>query len=432
MSIEKMRNQGIKKSQDGLYILQGVGWDGSVSYDEEKTKEIIAESDGTGNLMYSPLERVFHATMKREGRMITTNTTGSQFKAFMRRETDGNTNEDRILIFYGIENPVRQGMIINYGNRKYILINRETEENNCYYKSYALACNGTINTNSGSVKNIPIYAPDMQRALTYTGNVFTFIEGNIEFLTEENAQSHILKINDTFNEFGRTFKIGNIYYKDGMCHVMGEVTTNENPSLSPEIKYSGISSDGTYTKGTQLQISVELHLGERLTKGTVTYSSSDPEIVSINENGYVTFLQDGAATIYIYWVEQKIGETIRVICNGETISHTLMLSASSNTIKVGGSYKTISAKITDMSGTDITDTITVDNGYSQNDFKWIASIDGKDVTNADFITWLNVSNLYQIKVKFGDNRTYLTHTLVIKCKFVPQNVESTLELEISI
>lgn len=37
------------------------------------------------NLMYSPLETIFEATMIREGRTMTAYTSGNQFQAFMRR-----------------------------------------------------------------------------------------------------------------------------------------------------------------------------------------------------------------------------------------------------------------------------------------------------------------------------------------------------------
>lgn len=42
------------------------------------------------NLMYTPLETIFDATMEREGRNITAYTSGNEFLAFMRRNDDGN------------------------------------------------------------------------------------------------------------------------------------------------------------------------------------------------------------------------------------------------------------------------------------------------------------------------------------------------------
>ena len=174
--------------------------------------------------MYTPLENVFHATLDREGRKITAVTSGQTFPAFMRREDDNNTVEDRIKIFYGVDAPVNQGSIIAYGNKNYILVNRETEENDCYYKSFAVACNAVITLNDGLIIGVPAYSADMQRELEWSGQVITIIQGNMEFWCENNAITRQFKVNDEFCEFGRTFKITNVYYKDGIVHLVSEVT----------------------------------------------------------------------------------------------------------------------------------------------------------------------------------------------------------------
>ena len=66
--------------------------------------------------------------------------------------------EDRITLYYPTTAPVVQGSIVAYGNKLYILVNRETEENDCYYKSSGLACNGMITLNDGMVVGVPCYA----------------------------------------------------------------------------------------------------------------------------------------------------------------------------------------------------------------------------------------------------------------------------------
>ena len=59
------------------------------------------------NLMYSPLETIFQATMEREGRTVTSYTDKTSFQAFMRRNDDGNNYEDRITLFYAIHMVIR-------------------------------------------------------------------------------------------------------------------------------------------------------------------------------------------------------------------------------------------------------------------------------------------------------------------------------------
>jgi len=181
------------------------------------------------NLMYSPLETIFQATMEREGKTITAYTSGKQFQAFMRHNDDRNNYEDRITLFYSVNAPVMQGNLISYGNRIYILVNRETEENNCYYKSSALACNGMITLNNGHVIGVPCYGSLMKNGLIEQNNVMSIIDGNMEFITESNSLSRQIEIGNTFNEYDRTWKVDNVYYKDGVLHIITEVSANEKP-----------------------------------------------------------------------------------------------------------------------------------------------------------------------------------------------------------
>lgn len=205
------------------------------------------------NLMYTPLETIFDATMEREGRNITAYTSGSEFQAFMRRNDDGNNYEDRITLYYYTNAPVVQGSLISYGNKIYILVNRETEENHCYYKSSALACNGMITLNNREVIGIPCYASAMKDGLAESNNMLSLINGTMEFITESNSLSRQIQIDDTFNEFGRTYKVNNIYYKDGILHVITEVSTNERPIEHLKIVIDGLSKD-SYMIGNTAQL----------------------------------------------------------------------------------------------------------------------------------------------------------------------------------
>ena len=109
----------------------------------------------------------------------------------------------------------------------------------------------------------------------------------------------------------------------------------------------------------------------------------------------------------------------------EVVSDTCVLSASTNTIKTGGSYKTITATFYDSSGTDITDKylseLSVDN--------WKFYIDGVEIENGDLITVLGQSTPNKIKVKFANDTNYLTKILVTQC--VAGDVVGNLSLEIT-
>lgn len=89
--------------------------------------------------------------------------------------------------------------------------------------------------------------------------------------------------------------------------------------------------------------------------------------------------------------------------------------ASNSTIKVGGSYKQLTLKIYDSSGTDIT------SNYSSSTFSWSCSIGDEDLTEK--VSWLNSKEFNQKKIKFPDDRKYLGKVLQIKCIVSDDNTQ---------
>lgn len=83
------------------------------------------------------------------------------------------------------------------------------------------------------------------------------------------------------------------------------------------------------------------------------------------------------------------------------------LTASTSNIKVGGSYKTITATIKDDSGTDITE----DYLYRMSEDNWHCYIDDENVD--DIITFLPQSVNNKMKVRFNGGREYIGKHLTI-------------------
>ena len=82
------------------------------------------------------------------------------------------------------------------------------------------------------------------------------------------------------------------------------------------------------------------------------------------------------------------------------------ISASTDSLKVGGSYKTLTLNIFKDSDDDIT------KEYSDATFTWSCSIDDEDLT--DKVTWRPAA-YNQMKVKFPDDRSQLTKLITFKC-----------------
>ena len=99
------------------------------------------------------------------------------------------------------------------------------------------------------------------------------------------------------------------------------------------------------------------------------------------------------------------------------------ITASTSTIKVGGSYKTLTLKLYDADDNEVTD------NYSSATFDWTCYIKGNETDDlSDKVTWLNGSLFNQKKIKFPDDRSYLNKILVIKC--VVDGIETVEEFEL--
>lgn len=327
--------------------VSGIGWNEWT----RNPKEVVAEP--TGKLMYTPLESVFRSTMEREGKTVSVYTSGAEFQAFMRRNDDNNNFEDRITLFYPVNAPVVQGSIIGYGNKLYILVNRETEENQCYYKSSGLACNGMITLNNGTITGIPCYAYHIKDALVSEGQVMSMIDGNMEFITENNSLSRQLEIGNTFNEFGRTWKIDNIYYKDGILHVIAEVKANEKPVELLNITIDGLTQS-SYNIGDTAKLTATLYQNNTITNETVTWTSNNNSVATIDGEGNVSFIADGSVVFTAYWVEKNYSkQTETVIVGEEPIVTGYKATISGNTKISVGFPRTYVAHLYDATETEV-------------------------------------------------------------------------------
>lgn len=101
-------------------------------------------------------------------------------------------------------------------------------------------------------------------------------------------------------------------------------------------------------------------------------------------------------------------------------SITARISASTSTIKVGGSYKNLTANLFNDSNEDIT------TEYADAKFTWTCSIDNKDWT--DKVTWRDGTEFNQKKLRFPNDTSTIGKILSVKCEIIKDNL--TIEFEI--
>ena len=374
-------------------------------------KNYSSDSDLFKGSYPSATEIQYKRTMEREGKILTTYTGGTEFKAFFRINNDNENQRETIVIYYDVTAPVRPGTLVMYGYGVYLALNRETVENDVYYKSTLVKCNGVYNENSGAVMNIPFYSDNMKYSVSVGNNTITMLNGNIEIITEENSLSKKIAIDQKFNEFGRTFNVCNLYSMDGILHIIAEVYSNMTPTYTYSVVIDGTPTTSLKT-GETVQLTATTYKGETITTGaTLDWTSSDNTIATVDGTGLVTCVSEGTATITCTWVEQDVKETATInISNNEPVTPTgYTYTISGNTNLKNGFSRTYTLTITDSSGNDITS--------SQNDYSWNIVSDFTD----------------QIEQVITDNKIKLTvdNEDLIDSSFVLQVVvDSTVKAEL--
>ena len=141
---------------------------------------------------------------------------------------------------------------------------------------------------------------------------------------------------------------------------------------------------------------------------------------------YYAVNPDGTKDVYAMYANYYESTVLpEEYTNIESQSDTCVLSASTNTIKVGGSYKTITATFYDSYGVDITSLYTP----NMNASNWTFYIDNNEIESGDLITVLEQVDANKIKVRFSNNADYLTKVLVVQC--VCGGIVGKLSLEIT-
>lgn len=164
--------------------------------------------------MNQTLLNMFNKSMEREHQTVIVHYTGETFDCFFRKSNDNTNQKDTMIMYYYSDAPVNVGTLISFRGKTFLVLNKETTENDIYCKSAIIKTTGKINTHNLAVLDLPVYNESINNANASVTTHITVIDGNVNLLTEDNEISRQLKVNDLFNEFGRTWKISNLFYVD--------------------------------------------------------------------------------------------------------------------------------------------------------------------------------------------------------------------------
>lgn len=141
--------------------------------------------------------------------------------------------------------------------------------------------------------------------------------------------------------------------------------------------------------------------------------NSNTDYIEKDENGIITGL----------WANYFDGTapTDPSIPTTPPSSITARISASTSTIKVGGSYKNLTVNLFNDSNEDITTEYADDAAFT-----WTCSIDNEDWT--DKVTWRSGIKYNQKKVKFPNDTSTIGKILSVKCEITKDNLPIESEI----
>lgn len=348
------------------------------------------------------LQKQFSDALKREKKFVTTYYNNETVPCLFRKIDDNKNTSNHIQIFYDIDSPIKQGQIITYGDKHFIVINKENIGSNAYYKSTLKECNMTIPVSiKGTIKQIPCYSYELSSAYNIANNIITFLDGKGELLTELIPElSATNYVDKGLRIMGGYFKIANVYNLDGIVHLM------IMKDLAPSDTYSfTLTSDtNSYIEGDTTQLTALAMINDDVedTTATITYSSSDETIATVDDNGLVTFIRVGNTTITATWVEKELTDTVDLLVSADpnAKSYTITITQSGE-LTVGGVVRTFYPTLRDNTGTVIPFPTTP-----------VWTFDYNGMPTSDFTITYDGNNC---KIKVKENYDILGMTLRVIC-----------------
>lgn len=352
------------------------------------------------------LNRKFEQQLQRESTTVSDyfNDT-TTCKMLFRRSNRGTNPQGKLHCYFKQTEPIGIGSVIVMKGQPYVIISdKDFDESNAVYSAIAQKTNVTIN-------GIP-YVVDTATYGESQGTIFTQVDGDVIIYTGFNTITNKIKVNDNINAFGNSYEVTNRFVKENILYVHLKQTTAVPDNY--KIVYNGVTSFDI-KESTTYQLSYTVtNNGNVVNNPTITYSSSDETVATVDSNGLMTMLKEGSVNITATAYDASVTTTMTIADSTPSADYRMEIYSSVYELKIGGSYRGLEVKYYNSEGTDIT-TETIAN-KTREDYVWSAWCEGVDLTNdTSFVKWVNGSNVNQKRIKLLDNRDYIEKIMTIKC-----------------
>lgn len=374
--------------------------------------------------VFGRTQKQFNMTMNREKIGVADfYNSDIKYDVFFRRNQRSTTPQGKVRFFYAQSTPIHIGTIFVLNGENYIVISKDGIESDIYFTSVAIRSDMTykVKTDKG-IASIPFVV--VSDKWTVSHGTITQLNGAVALYTGYNSAVENIKVNDSFRGFGNYYKVGNTFKNNNLFYLYLEQTQASQDNY--KIEYNGVSSFDM-KDSTTYQLSYTVTNNDSvLTDSVITYQSSANDVATVDENGLMTMLKEGSVDITATAYGASCTTTM-TIANTSAPTYTLSIASASYTIKVNGTYKTLTCRFADKDGQEITDSLVTK--LSANNFTWTCAVGSTDLTNNSAVVWANGSAVNQKKIKLTDGAyEYLGQILTVKCTVNGVTASKNLEI----
>ena len=361
--------------------------------------------------VFGRTQKQFDMTMNREKITVTDFfNSDTKYDVFFRRNQRSTSPQGKVRFFYAQSTPIDIGTIFVLNGSNFIVTSKDGIESNIYFTSLAVKCDTTFVVQSeNKYIDVPMSVVSDKWTVAH-GSVFSMVNGAVAMFTQDNPIARGIAVDNKYYAFGVYYQVGNTFFNNGLAYFYMERQTM--PQDNYKTVYTGVTTLDMNESTTYQLTYVVTNNGNVVDNPSITYSSSDETVATVSDTGLMTLLKEGTVEI----TANSCVTTITVVNtgSGSDVNYTISISASTDTIKIGGSYKSLSCLFTDKDGQDITETTIAD--MTTADFTWTCFIGDTEFTdNTSFITWRAGTSTNGKRIKLGSDYNYIGKTITIKC-----------------
>jgi hypothetical protein len=300
--------------------------------------------------MARSIETMMDFFLREKGEHIDIN--GVQQLALIRDAIDKiQTSDEKIIRAAAL---IHTGDFIDYRDERY-LITSEVDNNKKSYRSRIRKCNYRIAFNwNGNVKWFDAIVEGKSFSVD-AGSVISFPDGKIQLYLQDNADTRAIKLSQRFYNTHQPFKVEGIDRTVRgiikLSCILVSISTSDDDvdnNIADRWKYEVVHTHAlTIDNGSSANVLVHdiLQLnctvtddGNPISNSSMTFTSSEPNVVSVDNQGKVMGIEAGEATITARMTYHPTIQAAIEITTVETMTHTYTISLTGNpTIKIGQS-----------------------------------------------------------------------------------------------